>query len=70
MLYFDRWTHEGFDAVGNRYLMRVDPPLLRGVRRLEGGRMVEITPSGGRRFPPLAEALAVQDWRDARGPRL
>jgi hypothetical protein len=55
MLYFDRWTHEGFDAVGNRYLMRIDPPLLRGVRRIEGDRLVEITPSGGgkrfRRWP-------------------
>lgn len=70
MLYFDRWTHEGFDAVGNRFLMRVDPPLLRGVRRLEGDRMVEITPSGGRRFPTLPEALATQDWRDERGPKL
>ena len=70
MLYFDRWKHEGFDAVGNRFLMRVDPPLLRGVRRLEGDRMVEITPSGGRRLPALAEALAAQDWRDERGPKL
>lgn len=71
MLYFDRWTHEGFGAVTNRYLMRVDPPLLRGVRRIEGAQMVEITPSGGgRRYPPLAEALAAQDWRDAAGPRL
>jgi hypothetical protein len=70
MLYFDRWRHEGFDAVGNRYLMRVDPPLLRGVRRLEGDRMVEITPSGGRRLPSVAEALAAQDWRDERGPKL
>jgi hypothetical protein len=32
--------------------------------------MVEITPSGGRRFPTLDEALAAQDWRDARGPKL
>lgn len=71
MLYVDRWTHEGFDAVANRYLMRVDPPLLRGVRRIEGDRMLEITPSGGgRRLPPLREALAVQAWRDDRGPRL
>ena len=70
MLYFDRWTHQGFDAVGNRFLMRVDPPLLRGVRRLEGDRMVEITPSGGRRHPAIAEALAVQDWRDEGGPKL
>lgn len=71
MLYFDRWAHEGFAAVANRYLMRVDPPLLKGVRRIEGGRMVEITPSGGgRRFPPLAKALAAQDWRDDAGPKL
>jgi hypothetical protein len=71
MLYFDRWTHEGFDAVGNRYLMRVDPPLLRGVRRIDGDRMVEITPSGGgRRLPALREALEAQDWRDETGPRL
>jgi hypothetical protein len=70
MLYFDRWTHGGFDAVGNRYLMRVDPPLLRGVRRIEGDRMVEITPSGGRRLPALPEALAAQDWRDETGPKL
>ena len=71
MLYFDRWAHEGFAAVSNRYLMRVDPPLLRGVRRIEGDRMLEITPSGGgKRYPPLAEALSVCDWRDAQGPRL
>jgi hypothetical protein len=71
MLYFDRWSHEGFAAVANRYLMRVDPPLLRGVRRIEGDRMLEITPSGGgKRYPALAEALAVQDWRDDAGPRL
>ena len=70
MLYFDRWTHEGFAAVSNRFLMRVDPPLLRGTRRIDGDRMVEITPSGGRRYPALREALAVQDWRDDRGPTL
>jgi hypothetical protein len=71
MLYFDRWAHDGFDAVGNRYLMRVDPPLLRGVRRIEGDRLMEMTPSGGgKRYPPLADALAAQDWRDDRGPRL
>ncbi|MCU0816043.1 MAG: biotin/lipoate--protein ligase family protein [Cypionkella sp.] len=70
MLYFDRWTHEGFDAVTNRYLMRIDPPLLRGVRRIEGVQMMEMTPSGGgKRYPPLAEALATADWRDARGPK-
>lgn len=71
MLYFDRWAHDGFAAVTNRYLMRIDPPLLRGVRRIEGDRLVEITPSGGgRRSEPLAQALAVQDWRDAGGPKL
>jgi hypothetical protein len=71
MLYFDRWAHDGFDAVGNRYLMRVDPPLLRGVRRIEGDRLMEMTPSGGgKRYAPLAQALAAQDWRDDAGPRL
>ena len=71
MLYFDRWAHEGFAAVSNRFLMRIDPPLLRGVRRIEGDRMLEITPSGGgRRMAPLREALAVQAWRDETGPRL
>jgi hypothetical protein len=70
MLYFDRWTHEGIDAVTNRYLMRIDPPLLRGVRRIEGDRLVEITPSGNRRHPPLIEALGTTGWRDASGPRL
>lgn len=71
MLYFDRWTHQGFDAVANRFLMRIDPPLLRGVRRIEGDTMIEITPSGGgRRMTALAEALAAQDWRDETGPRL
>jgi hypothetical protein len=71
MLYFDRWAHDGFAAVSNRFLMRVDPPLLRGVRRIEGDRMIEITPSGGgRRLPPLREALAAQSWRDDAGPKL
>ena len=71
MLYFDRWAHDGFDAVGNRYLMRIDPPILRGVRRIEGDRLFEMTQSGGgKRYAALAEALARQDWRDDRGPRL
>jgi len=70
MLYFDRWTHEGFEAVTNRYLMRVDPPLLRGVRRIEGVEMMEMTPSGGgKRYAALTTALAAQDWRDDAGPR-
>jgi hypothetical protein len=70
MLYVDRWLHDGPDSVTNRYLMRIDPPLLKGVRRIEGDRLVEITPSGGRRFPPLPEALGSTGWRDSEGPRL
>ncbi|MFN3953495.1 MAG: biotin/lipoate--protein ligase family protein [Pararhodobacter sp.] len=70
MLYFDRWKHDGIEAVTNRYLMRIDPPLLRGVRRIEGDRLVEITPSGNRRYPPLMEALGQNGWRGARGPKL
>lgn len=71
MLYFDRWAHDGFDAVANRYLMRVGPPLLRGVRRIDGAQMLEITPTGGgKRYAALADALAAQDWRDALGPKL
>lgn len=70
MLYFDRWEHDGLDAVTNRYLVRIDPPLLRGVRRFEGDRLVEITPSGGKRHAPLREALGQTGWRGENGPRL
>jgi hypothetical protein len=71
MLYFDRWAHDGIDAVNNRYLMRIDPPLLRGVRRIEGDRLVEIAPSsGGKRSAPLLEGLGSTGWRDATGPKL
>ena len=71
MLYFDRWAHSGFAAVSNAYLMRVDPPMLRGVRRIDGDQMLEITPSGGgKRYCILRDALAAQDWRDDAGPRL
>jgi hypothetical protein len=71
MLYVDRWTHDGLDAVTNRYLMRIDPPLLRGVRRMDGDRLVEITPSGGgKRHAPLLEALGQSDWRGPDGPKL
>ncbi|MCC1481664.1 biotin/lipoate--protein ligase family protein [Roseibaca sp. Y0-43] len=68
MLYLDRWKHEGFDAVSNRFLMRIDPPLLRGVRRIEGDRLIEITPSGGgKRSAPLLEAAGKTGWRNADG---
>ena len=56
MLHFDRWKHEGFAAVSSRYLARVEPPLPGGTHGLDCGQ--------------LAAALAVQDWRDAAGPRL
>ena len=71
MLYFDRWAHDGIEAVTNRYLMRIDPPLLRGVRRIEGDRLVEVAPSsGGKRSAPLLEGLGSTGWRDAQGPIL
>lgn len=68
MLYLDRWKHEGFDAVSNRFLMRIDPPLLRGVRRVEGDKLVEITPSGGgKRSAPLLDAAGKTGWRKESG---
>jgi hypothetical protein len=71
MLYFDRWTHDGLAAVTNRYLMRIDPPLLRGVRRIEGDRLVEISAKGDvKRWPALLEAVNTTGWRDDKGPVL
>lgn len=69
MLYFDRWTHEGIMAVTNRVLMRIDPPLLRGLRRIEGETLVEITGSATRRVS-LDDGLAASGWRADTGPRL
>ncbi|TGD61497.1 hypothetical protein EYC08_18420 [Tabrizicola sp. WMC-M-20] len=71
MLYFDRWTHDGLASVTNRYLMRIDPPLLRGVRRIEGDRLVEISPTGGvKRSDALLDAVNASGWRDDKGPVL
>ncbi len=71
MLYFDRWAHDGIEAVTNRYLMRIDPPMLRGVRRIESDRLVEISPSGGgKRSAPLLESLGRTGWRSDTGPKL
>ncbi len=71
MLYFDRWQHDGLDAVTNRYLMRIDPPLLRGVRRIDGDRLVEITPAGGgKRSERLLQSFNRSGWRDDKGPKL
>ncbi len=70
MLYFDRWTHGGIEAVTNRYLMRIDPPLLRGVRRIEGDALVEVSHAGATRRVGLMEGLAASRWRGEGGPRL
>lgn len=71
MLYFDRWAHEGVEAVTNRYLMRIDPPLLRGVRRIEADRLVEISQAGGgKRSAPMLEMMNASGWRGEKGPKL
>jgi hypothetical protein len=70
MLYFDRWTHQGLGAVTERYLERLDPPLLAGSRAFEGCDLVERAPSGATRWRRLAEGLAAADWRGPEGPRL
>lgn len=70
MLYFDRWRHEGLDSVLNRYLMRIDPPMLAGTRRIEGGALVERSFKGAERRVSLAEGFAASTWRGEGGPRL
>jgi hypothetical protein len=68
MLYFDRWTHEGLRRGGQPLPDARRPAASARRARIEGDRMVEITPSGGgRRCPRLREALAAQDWRDETG---
>jgi Biotin/lipoate A/B protein ligase family len=70
MLYFDRWTHQGLGAVTERYLERLDPPLLAGTRSFEGCDLLERSPSGAARWRRLAEGLAAAGWRGPAGPRL
>ncbi len=70
MLYFDRWAHQGLAAVTERYLERIDPPMLAGGRAIEGGDLVERTPSGATRWRRLDEGLAACAWRGPDGPRL
>lgn len=70
MLYFDRWKHEGFEAVSSRYLARLDPPLPSGMRQIAGDRLMEPSAPESRLHPALREALGTQLWRDATGPRL
>lgn len=71
MLYFDRWTHQGLRAVTDRYLERIDPPMLSGTREIDAaGDLVEKTPSGAMRRLPLEEGLAACRWRAEGGPKL
>lgn len=71
MLYFDRWTHQGLRAVTDRYLERIDPPMLAGSREIdESGDLVERTPSGAVRRLPLDQGLAACRWRGDGGPKL
>jgi hypothetical protein len=70
MLWFDRWQHQGLQAMVEHYLARLDPPLEAGARSLADGDLVERLPSGEMHEVSLADGLAACRWRDARGPRL
>ncbi len=71
MLYFDRWTHTGFDAVTDAYLARVRPALPQATHRITDCRLQETAPSGAvTDYPHLRDALVQQDWRSDAGPRL
>ena len=71
MLHFDRWTHQGLQAVTARYLERIDPPMLAGTREIDAaGDLVERTPSGAVRRVPLEDGLVACRWRGDGGPRL
>ena len=70
MLWFDRWTHQGLEALMDHYLERLDPPAEPGARSIADGDLVERLPSGVVRRQSLADGLAACRWRDDRGPRL
>lgn len=73
MLNFDRWAHQGRQALASRYLGRLDPPLAEGSREIgPEGQLVERSASGRERCSGLMEGLASSSWRDAaaRRPRL
>lgn len=73
MLNFDRWAHEGQQAVTSRYLARLDPPLAEGSRQIGPDcELVEQSASGGERRFGLVEGQALSTWRDpvAGRPRL
>ena len=70
MLYFDRWTHQGFEAVVRPYLERLEPTLETGARAIADGDLIERLPDGESRRLGLVEGLAACAWRDAKGPKL
>lgn len=61
MLYFDRWTHGGFQTVGQNYAGRLTEPAALG----DAGERVR-----DGEVESLEDGLARADWRDAQGPRL
>ena len=73
MLNFDRWAHQGRQAVTSRYIERLDPPLAEGSRGIGPDcELVERSASGSERRSGLMEGLSSSSWRDAAtgGPRL
>jgi hypothetical protein len=70
MLYFDRWTHQGFEAVVKPYLDRLEPKLEPGARAIADGDLIERLPEGETRRLGLLDGLAACAWRDAKGPKL
>lgn len=70
MLAFDRWRHQGIDAVIAPYLERLDPPMPKGARAIVDGDLVERDPAGETRRVDLLEALAACRWRGEKGPKL
>lgn len=71
MLWFDRWTHQGLQALVEHYLERLDPPVQPGgARSIADGDLVERTATGEISRHSLADGLAACRWRDSTGPRL
>lgn len=71
MLWFDRWGHQGLEALVNHYLERIDPPIVAGgARSIADGDLIERSASGEIHRHALAEGLAACRWRGAKGPKL
>lgn len=70
MLYFDRWTHQGIEAVIKPYLDRLEPKLEPGARAIADGDLIERLAEGETRRLGLRDGLAACAWRDAKGPKL